>query len=778
MLPIGKKLQLVLLGMMCSIAMAIGINTLLAKLPKKWDVTSGLDLNFYNLCFKPSLEPHPRLMVIDSNDPTEKRSRSDYAQMVSKLRLAGAKCIALDIRFLEERPDDPQGDQALVDSVAAAPQVILAMDFASARHPPADIRTIAERLALPDSLCEIPIPKLVAEQGVDLPFRRLLEVTPHLGHINAASGQYYHFPPLMLFVEKCYAALPLEIARHYFGACNHGHASTNGNGEFADTSAAQFVLSNIPLDADGQLLVNFIPLSEFAPQRYYYSWDEAGRLLQENYAGFHDAIALIVNASVESPINSPLGPYSRWALLASLTSQLLLDSHIDTSVLFYPIFFSTVICCGGLLLFLFVAPRLDKKWRKTRVIFVLGTVVFLLLILALLRYEQLWLGVFVPLLVYNASMLVVRYRYYRLIRPPRYVNFGVAVLERRKDGYPIKIFEAPGGVEEGDLILNPSLLQEKNFRAALARLKNLEAGDEDIKAVGARLFEALFTKEAFYILKSSLEQIGREGKNLRVVLHLDAPELVCLPWELLHSAKLPPGHLALNKRVSVVRYLPRSQTVKRRPFRAPLQILVVISNPAGLMSLGVEDEKRAIEKALRPLIWSGDVHLRFCEHATLEALRAELKRGPHVLHYIGHSKFDEKQETAFLELETETQDLDSVAAEQFGNLLHDSSVRLVVLNSCESAAAAANDAFKGVAQKLVDVGVPAVVAMQYKILDPTAQLFSKLFYSAVITNYSLDAAVAESRLAILTGARADRQGWATPVLFMRTPDGKVFEMET
>ncbi|MGH7600060.1 MAG: CHAT domain-containing protein [bacterium] len=777
-MPIGKKMQLVLLGMLCSIAMAIGINTLLAKLPKKWDVTSGFDLFFYNLCFKPSLKPYPRLMIIDSNDPAEKRSRSEYAKMVSTLQRAGARCIALDIRFLGERPEYWLGDQALVDSVAAAPQVILAMDFASERHPPADLRVKAERLALPDSLCEILIPKIVAEHGLDLSFGKLLEVTPHLGHINSASGQYYHFPPVLPFVGKCYAALPLEIARHYFGACNHGHVATNGNGEFANTSATPFVLSDIPLDVDGQLLVNFIPLSEFAPQRYYYSWDEAGRLLQENYGGFRDAVVLIVNAAVESPINSPLGPYPRWALLASLTSQLLLDAHIDTSVVFYPIFFSTVICGGGLLLFLFVAPRLNKKWRKTRVIFVLGTAFFLLLIVALLRYEQLWLGAFVPLLVYNASMLVVRYRYYRLIRPPRYVNFGVAVLERRKDGYPIKIFEAPGGTEETDLILNSSFLQEKNFRAALARLKNLQASDADIKAVGNQLFEALFLKEAFYILKSSLEQVMREGKNLRLVLYLDAPELTCLPWELLHSAKLPPGHLGLNKRVSVVRYLPRAQIVKKPPFRAPLEILVVISNPAGLMPLDVESEKKTITKALQPLIWSGDVHLRFCEHATLDVLRAELKRGPDVLHYIGHSQFDEKQGTAFLELETETQDLDSVPAEQFGNLLHDSSVRVVVLNSCESAAASANDAFTGVAQKLVDVGVPAVVAMQYKILDPTAQLFSKVLYSSVITNYSIDAAVAESRLALLTGARTDRQGWATPVLFMRTPDGKIFEMDS
>jgi hypothetical protein len=786
MLPINKKLQLVLIGLACSIVTALAINILIARWEKAGNFAKSVDLYFYNIFFKLAQKPHPRLMIIDSDDKTETRPRADYAQMIRRLREAGAKCIALDIRFLGER--DPQEDQELIASVAETPQVIFAIDFSSDQRPPQPTMQLLEQFAFADSVCEILIPKIVAERGVDLPFNELLlTLATHfnhnampIGHINSASAQYHHFPPVLPYERKCYASLPIAVAMRYFDMksdLSQKADSTHSVGDKqVDTTEQTLNFRNLPLDGDGQLLVNFIALENFRP--FPYSWQDADSLARANPEHFRKAVVLIVNSAAEPPISTLLGPYPKWAFLASVTNQLLLNSHIDISVLLYPAVFSALISGLGIVLFLFVAPRLSKKWRKTRVVFVFGTLLYLLLIFLMLRYGRLWLGVLTPLLVYNTSMLVVRYRYYQMVKAPHYVNFGIAVLERQKGGYPIKIFEAPGGVEEGNLVLDPAFIKEASFDDALRQLKNLEAVDKDIKIVGDKLFEALFPNEAFYILKSSLEQVGREGKKLRLILHLDSPELVGLPWELMHSAKLPPGHIALNKRVSVLRYLPRAQPVKRQPFRAPLDILVAISSPAGLRPLDVEAERKAITKALLPLIWSGDVRLRFCEHATLDKLLTELKRSPDVLHYIGHSKFDKKRETAFLELETDGAEVDSVEAEKVGNLLHDSTVRLVVLNSCESAAASANDAFTGVAQKLLDVGVPAAVAMQYKIRDDTAMLFSKVFYSTLITNYSIEAAVAEARLRILTGARDDPQGWATPVLFMRTQDGKFFDMES
>jgi hypothetical protein len=361
-----------------------------------------------------------------------------------------------------------------------------------------------------------------------------------------------------------------------------------------------------------------------------------------------------------------------------------------------------------------------------------------------------------------------------MVRAPQYQNFGIAVLERKQEGYPIKIIEASGGTEERDLILEPSFMEEDKFKLIFENLMVLQAREDEIRWVGDKLFEALFPDEAFYILKSSLEQVRREGKNLRLILQLDPPELVRLPWELMHSSRLPPSRLVLNRRVSLIRHLSLAQPFLKKPFRVPLNILVVVSSAA---DLDVEGEKKLIKRALRLLIWGGDVRLRFCEHATLEDLHRELERQPDVLHYVGHGKFDGKSNVSFLEFETESGERDSVSGDLLGELLHESSVRLVVLNSCESATASEHNALTGVAQTLVNVGVPAVVAMQFRIFDDTAKIFSKAFYSTLITNYSIEAAVTHARMSIRRIARQDLLGWATPVLFMRTQNGAIFELE-
>jgi hypothetical protein len=64
--------------------------------------------------------------------------------------------------------------------------------------------------------------------------------------------------------------------------------------------------------------------------------------------------------------------------------------------------------------------------------------------------------------------------------------------------------------------------------------------------------------------------------------------------------------------------------------------------------------------------------------------------------------------------------------------------------------------------------------MQYPILDSSAVHFTKEFYSTLITNYSIDAAVASTRRALMVHSGLGQQDWATPVLFMRAHDGQIF----
>jgi hypothetical protein len=108
-------------------------------------------------------------------------------------------------------------------------------------------------------------------------------------------------------------------------------------------------------------------------------------------------------------------------------------------------------------------------------------------------------------------------------------------------------------------------------------------------------------------------------------------------------------------------------------------------------------------------------------------------------------------------------------------LLHDhDSLRLVVLNACEGARTDITDPYAGTAQSLVQQGIPAVVAMQFEITDTAAIMLAQELYGAVADAYPLDAALAEARKAIY--AEGNSIEWATPVLYLRAPDGRVFDL--
>ena len=84
------------------------------------------------------------------------------------------------------------------------------------------------------------------------------------------------------------------------------------------------------------------------------------------------------------------------------------------------------------------------------------------------------------------------------------------------------------------------------------------------------------------------------------------------------------------------------------------------------------------------------------------------------------------------------------------------------------------DPYAGVATTLVELGVPAVVAMQFEISDEAAIVFAEELYMNLIGRQDpIDAAVAEARKAVYS--EVDEIEWATPVLFLRDPDVQLFD---
>ena len=266
-----------------------------------------------------------------------------------------------------------------------------------------------------------------------------------------------------------------------------------------------------------------------------------------------------------------------------------------------------------------------------------------------------------------------------------------------------------------------------------------------------------------------------DESGLRVRLRIDVPKLHDYPWEFLYNAHLN-QFLALSKDTPVVRYLELPYPVQPLTVQPPLNILVMIASPEGFPKLNVEEEWKRLSNALAPLIRRGLVTLERLKKPTLSALQQRLRRGEyHIFHFIGHGTYSEHKQDGMLLLEEETGQGRPISGQYLGTVLHDHrSLQLVVLNACEGARTSPEDPYAGVAQTLVLQGIPAVIAMQFEIIETAAITFAQEFYGAVADGFPVDAAVSEARKAIF--ATGNDVEWGTPVLYMRTPQGVIFEI--
>jgi hypothetical protein len=145
----------------------------------------------------------------------------------------------------------------------------------------------------------------------------------------------------------------------------------------------------------------------------------------------------------------------------------------------------------------------------------------------------------------------------------------------------------------------------------------------------------------------------------------------------------------------------------------------------------------------------------------------------HIIHFIGHGDFDERLREGVLYFQDKRGGRTAVTSSVLGPYLRDHDpLRMVVLNACRSARTDAVDPFGGIAQGLVQQDATAVVAMQFPISDRAAVTFTSDFYASLADGLPVDQAVTSARKALLSEFRDE---WATPVLFMRSPDGAIFE---
>jgi len=284
--------------------------------------------------------------------------------------------------------------------------------------------------------------------------------------------------------------------------------------------------------------------------------------------------------------------------------------------------------------------------------------------------------------------------------------------------------------------------------------------------LGKMLYNTLFSGElGNYFNKRFYEAQGKNyGLRISMQFSDDVPEIAALPWEYLHNGQ----DFLVMKRSFLLSRLPTGvMKTKSHPLDSILRMLVIISSPddPSISPLNTEKEQEIILEALDKLQRDQKIIVDFTEDATFENIQEYLnEQNYHIVHFAGHGINTDGE--GYLVFETEDRKARRINNNRIANLFSDIGIRLVVLSSCQSAKGSNKEAFRDLASMLSKRGIPAVVAMQYPLLDEVATKFAQIFYRTIASGKSIDVALTEARIAMKNCEKSNDIDFATPVLYL------------
>ena len=378
----------------------------------------------------------------------------------------------------------------------------------------------------------------------------------------------------------------------------------------------------------------------------------------------------------------------------------------------------------------------------------------------------------------------------------RYRNFDVELFDHTQTGsqdvFRVRVADSDVGeqrISHADRVELPL-----EVRGVVARLRRRELRRAEMITLGGQLGSALLPDGVRRLWSAALARLG-DDEGLRLRVRCDTYGLAELPWEYAHlmppdlagERPGPEGFLVLNRRISLVRYEPQEgPQVSLDAGVSPIRLVALLASPADprFDPLDLGTERRSIEQAVGDL---AAVRAEFVPDATADALLAALARPAQVFHFAGHGVFTGEMGARYGSQEGESAVVlaadggDGVAggarlfpASRLAMTLTGRGVRLAVLTACEAGQRDAATAWAGVVTALTRVGIPAVVGMQFRILDASAVAFSRAFYRALAAGQTIDGAVADGRLAVFDSGGDDERDWGAPVLYLRAEDGVLF----
>lgn len=303
----------------------------------------------------------------------------------------------------------------------------------------------------------------------------------------------------------------------------------------------------------------------------------------------------------------------------------------------------------------------------------------------------------------------------------------------------------------------------------------------DLTSLGTSLYDSLFRGK----IKTAWDESRGAAKNQEAILRLrirfdpstsDLAHFNQHRWEYLYRSDTG-SFLALQDGISITRYLEVPRACRRGDPPPILGILAVAANPKGAPRLKTAEEYGELKQALASV---PEVELDLLDHATAPRLQEALAAGRYqVIHFMGHGNYDPRTGWGGLLLQDAAGNQAPLSGHNLRSFFdHRVPPALVVLNSCNTAYTSPKPeqqvAYAAVACGLVSVGIPAVIAMQDEISDQAARAFSRGLYSSLRVDTPIDQAVQAGRLAV-HALDPKSPEWGFPVLFLRSPDGLLFD---
>ena len=296
----------------------------------------------------------------------------------------------------------------------------------------------------------------------------------------------------------------------------------------------------------------------------------------------------------------------------------------------------------------------------------------------------------------------------------------------------------------------------EDLMARLSDTLNLIEADvaepELLRAFGKDLYRALFPQQIHLHLNQTESAARVEGRNVRIRLMLETPQLAAIPWEFLYREEA--GHyLSINPRTVLSRYLhvSRPQNPRQnRSFDVPLRLLLIMAAPIDQAYFDPSEWEAKIREALDEPLHKRLLVLDVLSQATSDEISGYLlRKKPDLIQFVGHGQFKNGQGSLAL-LDSKTGNAVWLDDEQFSALLMDveDRLRLICLTACDSAKTDSAQGLAGLAPKIVQRGIPAVICMQYRVKIYSAAVFLEHFYKALAAHKPVDWAVQAGRRAI------------------------------